>query len=125
MARPKKVVEESMVEMTTPAQPIPVRVVSEAPKNPNLGKFPNEDDKLDEKVYRFTYFQSPGGCLEFSRGITVLKKNGKLGTKMFKYALEDGNVYRIPVMIAKFLNGLTYDDRRQTRQRCLCAEVEE
>lgn len=123
MPRPKK--EEK--EMQTPVdvtQPIPVQVVQPRVENPWLGKFPMEDDPIAKRKYRFTYNQSPGTPLEFTKGRTVLKKGtGRPGTIHEKYCLEDGRDYELPDDVAEHLNSLTYAEMGQIRPRCTCVPV--
>ena len=104
--------------------PIPVRVVSEARPNPYIGKFPSIDDEIETRRYRFTYNQNPGMPVEFTKGRTVIKKNGLLGTVFEKYKFMDGEEYDIPVDVAKHLNKVVYFEAGQKRTRCSCVEVD-
>lgn len=129
MARPRKNPEDrlepSPAAQLSPLQsgPIPVQVMNPPASNPFEGKYPREDEPIEKRNYLVTYLQNPGTPLEFTKGRSVLKKNGLPGVVHEKFCLEDGMEYELPVDVAKHLNSLIYHEEGRTRPRCTCVEV--
>ncbi len=128
MGRPRKNPVEPPEQFTMdtqldPSQPIPVKVVNPPQESPWAGKYPHIDDPIEKRIYHFTYNQNPGTPLEFTKGRSVLKRNGMPGTVHEDYCLEDDNDYELPTDVAKHLNSLIYYEEGRKRPRCTCVEV--
>lgn len=93
--------------------------------NPHEGEHPHVRDlaKIPKVKKKFHYIQEPGGVLEFTRGVTVVKNNGKLGTVYEKYKMTDGEEVEIPPYIATWLSSIFYPDKDQKRPRFLLTDV--
>ena len=129
MARPRKNPEDrlepSPAAQLAPLQsgPIPVQVMNPPAANPFEGKYPKEDEPIEKRRYLFTYNQNPGTPMEFTKGRSVLKKNGMPGLVFEKFCLEDGQEYELPVDVVKDINKLMYHEEGMQRPRCSCVEV--
>jgi hypothetical protein len=124
MGRPKKNPEDRIDTQLDPSMPIPVTVVANQTSNPHAGKYPSIDDPIEKRRYKFVYNQNPGTPLEFTKGRSVLKRNGLPGIVFESFCLEDDNEYELPVDVAKHLNGLVYSEQGAMRPRCTCIEVD-
>lgn len=104
---------------TSDKQPLEVQLVPTAKPNPYEGKFPrwNELDTVEKMRVKFNYVQQPGMKLEFSKGRTVIKNNGRLGTHFEKYEMDDGDVLELPTDVVEHLNSLVYPEAGQMKPR--------
>lgn len=117
MAKTKTAVEE-------PKLPLEVKLVApDAPKNPYVGKFPRWDEEVPKRLIKFSYLQQPGTNIEFDKGRTVIKADGRPGNVNEHYDLKDGEEYELPVDVIKHLNNLIYLDAGHKKPRCMCVEV--
>lgn len=125
MPKPKKEpADRAEIPALDPQQPLPVKLIQDPPVNPYEGKFPREGDPIEKRKYHFSYNQQPGTPLEFTKGRTVLKGNGRPGTVHESYCLEDDSEYELPVDVAKHLNSLKYHEGGRPRPRCTLVEVD-
>lgn len=84
--------------MTTIKKGIPEKL--EDPKgtlHPRLKKLMEEEIKIVEG--RFKNYETPGGNLPFCAGKYP-------GQPLFKMTFEDGGVYKVPLWVARHLNGI-------------------
>jgi hypothetical protein len=65
--------------------------------NPELKKFMDEESKLVSG--RFKNYETPGGDLKLCCGKYP-------GQPLFKMTLEDGGIYKVPLWVARHLNGV-------------------
>jgi len=117
--------EPAMAMAVAQPEPVPVRMVQEHRPNPDIGKFPFDDEELPSRRYRFTYNQQPGTPMEFTRGVTVLdRRTGRRKTRYYDFAIDDGEDVEIPTEIAEFMMGLMYFDEGRTRPRCTLVPIQ-
>lgn len=107
--------EEMKKDMMKSAQP--------QRSGPYEGRFPSIDDEIETRRYRFVNNQSSGTPVEFSKGRTVIGKNGRLTTVWERFNWEDGKEYDVPVDVAKHVNNKTYSEKGQIRNRASLVEV--
>lgn len=90
---------------------------------PPKSHHPHIDDPVEKRKYKFTNVQNPGAHVEFSKGRTVIGRNGQQRTVTESFCLEDGLEYEIPVDVAKHLNSKSYKEKDQVRPRVSLVEV--
>lgn len=110
---------------TKPAKkdPIEVKILPGDPRpNPHEGKFPYESEvpNLPKKKIKFNYLQQPGSTLEFTKGRTVIKNTGRLGTVYEDYEIKDGEFVELTQDVIDHLNSLVYPEAGQMKPRFMC-----
>lgn len=106
------------------ADPVPVRVVQEQRKNPDIGVIPFEGEARPSRKYRFTYNQQPGTPIEFTKGLLCLSRGtGRRKNEFIDYKIEDGEEVELPEEVAEHLMGLSYFEDGRSRPRCTLIPV--
>jgi len=103
----------------TEKEPLEVSLVRKPEKNPYEGKFPywNEVDSVPKMKVKFHHVQQPNMLIEFTKGRTVIKANGRLGTIHERYKIDDGEVLELPNDVVEHLNSLVYPEGGQMKPR--------
>lgn len=88
-------------------------------------QFPLEKDvpNLPKIKVKFNHVQSPGMDVEFTKGRTVMKNNGRLGTIYESYHIRDGEEVELTHDVAKHLSELTYPEAGQKKPRFILSQV--
>ena len=103
----------------TTKEPLEVKLVPSEAKNPYEGKFPRWDqlDTIPKMRVKFNHVQQPNMVLEFTKGRTVVKNNGRLGTIHEQYVINDGEIVELPEDVVEHLNSLMYPEGGQMKPR--------
>ena len=94
-------------------------------KHPYEGIHPWEREVKDlPKIeVEFNHIQQPGVKIEFTKGRTVIKNNGRLGTIHETYTIEDGERIELTQDVINHLNKLTYPEAGRVKPRFICTPV--
>lgn len=101
-------------------------------------RIPYWDEQPEKRMYKFIYNEQPDTSCSFTMGVLYVDKFGQIKNRDEKYTYSDGEVYEMPVYVAKHLNSKTVPDpkykempdgtikhvKNAVRPRFTCIEVD-